>query len=162
MDAFVTWYEANPKNKVCIEFVGDVHPGFKKFVNDHAVMRTVTRFIDPVPHKQLIGIYATSSLLLLVLHGYKDAEGYMPGKLFEYLATGLPILGVGPAEGDAAEVLNTTGAGEMVKADEPQRIINRLYMEYQQWAEGKSWEVNSDISKYSRKGITESLVQLFK
>jgi glycosyltransferase involved in cell wall biosynthesis len=164
MEAFVDWYQANPalKNKVVIEFVGDVYPGFKKFVADNAVMQSVTRFVEPVPHGQLMEIYATSSLLLLVLHGYKDAEGYMPGKLFEYMATGLPILGVGPVNGDAAEALKISGAGEMIKADDPERIINLLDTLYRQWVEGRSSEVNSNISKYSRKAITEALTHLLK
>ena len=47
-------------------------------------------------------MYGSSSLLLIILTGYKDAEGYMPGKLFEYIATGLPIIGTGPEDGDAS------------------------------------------------------------
>ncbi len=104
------------KSKLRVDFVGEVHSQFKDFVlaSSGAFVRH-DLYTASVTHEQLIPMYGKSSLLVLILTGYKDAEGYMPGKLFEYLATGLPILGVGPAGGDAAALLASTGAGEMIE-----------------------------------------------
>ena len=38
---------------------------------------------------------------------------FLTGKMFEYLALKRPILGIGPVDGDAAAILNETGAGKM-------------------------------------------------
>ena len=107
---------------VMVDFVGEVHPQFRAFVMASEILSSLTLFTPSVPHKVLIGKYGDAALLLLVLTGYKDAEGYMPGKLFEYLATGLPIIATGPEDGDAAHLLNETGAGDMIDGDKGEVI----------------------------------------
>ncbi len=43
-----------------------------------------------------------------------NAAGILTGKLFEYLAARRPIIGIGPIDGEAAEILRQTGAGVMI------------------------------------------------
>lgn len=88
--------EQEIKDNMVIEFIGEVHSAFKEFVEKNISVAEITKFAPSVSHKKLIDVYETSAILVLILVGYKDAEGYMPGKLFEYLATGLPVLGIGP------------------------------------------------------------------
>jgi hypothetical protein len=128
------------------------------FVETDAVLSAFTTFTPPVPHKKLVDLYGTSSVLLLVLHGYKDAEGYMPGKLFEYLATGLPVLAVGPP-GDASRLLQETGAGEMIDAHQTDKLANFILQKFEQWKNGNSPSPsNKSLSaSYSRKAVTQSL-----
>jgi hypothetical protein len=109
----------------------------------------------------LISMYAGSSLLLLILTGYKDAEGYLPGKLFEYLATGLPIFGTGPEHGDAAALLNSTGAGQILDTSDEQRIKKHIMEYFAAWKKGNTHVQTRDVSKYSRKNITKELTELF-
>ena len=106
-------------------------------------------------------MYGKSSLLLLVLTGYKDAEGYLPGKLFEYLATGLPILGIGPEQGDAAALLSSTGAGEMLGDMNKEQIKMKVMEYFIAWKNGSTPVQHRDVSKYSRKNITKELTELF-
>ncbi len=42
-----------------------------------------------------------------------DKEVIITGKVFEYLQSKRPIIGIGPVNGDLAEILKETGAGEM-------------------------------------------------
>lgn len=155
--------EADFKNLVLIEFVGDVHPHFHEFVEQRDLLRSITKFTASVPHKELIRRYGESSLLLLVLTGYKDAEGYMPGKLFEYLATGLPILGVGPTSGDAASLLNTTTVGKMVDGDSVNDIALAIKQRFHEWKNSSDPLVQkSSVDQYSRRAITGQLTKLFR
>src|SRR5690606_27966762 len=103
---------------VILEFNGEVNADFRKFVEQDPELNNVTRFTGNLTHEKLLRRYGSTSLLLLVLTGYKDAEGFLPGKLFEYLATGLPVLGVGPTQGDAAFVLKTYEPGTMTADDD--------------------------------------------
>jgi glycosyltransferase involved in cell wall biosynthesis len=145
---------------VTVDFVGEVHPQFRAFVDASAVMSAFTMFTPPVPHSDLIQMYGRSSLLLIVLTGYKDAEGYMPGKLFEYLATGLPVIGTGPENGDAAAVLNETGAGIMLDSNNGDKLKAALLSFYRKWQNGTlSSNVKADL-KYSRKEIAKRLTEL--
>lgn len=147
---------------VSLEFIGEVHPSFRKFISDDAVLAAHTRFAGNVPHKQLIREYGSSGLLLLILTGYKDAEGFLPGKLFEYLATGIPILGVGPETGDAAQVLLETESGIMISDHRIDAIQNYLETIFKRWQEKNpvSGKAKENRSRYSRRKVTSQLVQL--
>lgn len=150
------------KRFIKIEFVGNVHPAFREFVSDDETLSSVTVFTETVPHRALMEIYASSAVLVLVLNGYKDAEGYMPGKLFEYLATGLPILGVGPENGDAANLLTTAACGEMVEGNNLLRIKDMLKKHFNNWKHSKTPDCHIDSMKYSRRELTQELVKLLK
>lgn len=158
MNAVVAWCDENHaiRNTIEIEFVGQVNSGFRNFVESNPTLSQITRFADTVPHEKLMNIYASSAVLLLILTGYKDAEGYMPGKLFEYLATGLPVLGVGPVAGDAADLMLRAKAGEMVESTDEQKMIDILQNFYLVW---KVERERHDITQtgYSRREITERL-----
>ena len=146
---------------VHIDYVGEVHSRIRDFVHDSPSLRAKTSFTPSVPHQHLISLYGESSLLLLVLTGYKDAEGYLPGKLFEYLATGLPVLGVGPSQGDAAGLLAASGAGEMIDEGNTERIKQKVIEYFTTWKNGAVSIQGRDVIKYSRKNITKELTDLF-
>ncbi|MEN9302279.1 MAG: hypothetical protein RL264_708 [Bacteroidota bacterium] len=64
------------------------------------------KFISYVPHGDAIRYMQTADALLLVIPQIENNKGILTGKLFEYLATGNPIVCVGPEEGDAAQILS--------------------------------------------------------
>jgi glycosyltransferase involved in cell wall biosynthesis len=63
-------------------------------------------------HKSAIEDMISSSLLLLVMAGHPDNKSYLSGKIFEYIASGKPILCVGPVDGDASAILDRYGSGK--------------------------------------------------
>jgi glycosyltransferase involved in cell wall biosynthesis len=151
------------REAVKIEFIGEVHPLFRQFVESNPTLKTISIFTGNIPHKELMKRYGSSSLLLLVLTGYKDAEGYMPGKLFEYLATGLPVLGVGPVNGDAATLLGTTSSGVMIGSEDVDGMSAVLRKRFQEWKNSTTPVISkSGTSHYSRKEITRQLTSLFR
>jgi glycosyltransferase involved in cell wall biosynthesis len=144
-----------------LEFIGDVHVQIRKFVKESEGLEPITNFAGNIPHVELMKLYGSSSLLLLILTGYRDAEGYMPGKLFEYLATGLPILGVGPEHGDAAALLRETDAGEMIDSFNFEKIKASLLHHFNVWHSSAEPLVKKNgVNKYSRREITRGLVKL--
>jgi len=145
---------------VQVDFVGDIHPQFKAFVHSSPTISTFTTFTSPVPHKELISMYGSSSLLLIILTGYKDAEGYMPGKLFEYIATGLSIIGTGPENGDASALLKEVGVGEIIDDKEVARIKTKVLFHFDAWKNGTAGNSVKAGVKYSRKEITRALTEL--
>lgn len=146
---------------VQLEFIGEVHKQVKDFVSRSAVLNKIVLFKASVPHKQLLKAYGTSSVLLLILTGYKDAEGYLPGKLFEYIATGLPVMGVGPVNGDAAALMKESGSGEMIDSADKVGMKRILSVLFERWRSGEHRLNNAIASKaYSRRAITEKLTEL--
>ncbi len=69
-------------------------------------LTSYTHFETFVPHEKVIEELASCSLLLLPLNNVKSQKGIVTGKVFEYLASEQPILAIGPADGDAAAILN--------------------------------------------------------
>lgn len=150
--------------KVELEFIGEVHPRIQAFISEFEILRKTTHLAGNISHKILLQMYGSSGLLLLILTGYKDAEGYLPGKLFEYLACGLPILGVGPVSGDAARVLDDSGLGKMYEGSDRDAIAEALLDSYYQWESGGKAvpEDRSISSRFSRRNITGQLSEILE
>jgi glycosyltransferase involved in cell wall biosynthesis len=145
---------------VRVDFVGTVHSSFQDFVKAVPAINGCTTFTPNVPHNVLIELYGQSSLLVLILTGYKDAEGYMPGKLFEYIATGLPILGTGPENGDAAELLRKSETGRMYDASHQEDIKGFLMKRFTEWKENTTQTHGHAAQGYTRKELTGVLASL--
>jgi glycosyltransferase involved in cell wall biosynthesis len=144
-----------------VEFIGEVHPDFRRYVSEDAALKKVTVFPGSIPHEDLIPLYGSSSLLLLILTGYRDAEGFLPGKLFEYFATGLPVLGIGPVKGDAANLMHETGAGVMVESEDETGIIRAIDEVNRGWKQQHKPELNiKAVERFSRKQITGQLADI--
>lgn len=163
MEAVASLCKSNSelREAVQIDFVGQVNETFKAYVQQHPILKSVTRFTAPVPHKEVIKLYERSAVLLLILTGYKDAEGYMPGKLFEYSATGLPIIGVGPTEGDAANFFKESKLGTMIASDDSSSIQQLVMAHFTDW-KNEQKTIASPSTHYSRKAMTEKLTQLLQ
>ena len=69
-------------------------------------------FIPYVNHKDAIKYMMESSVLLLIIPDHHSNKSIITGKLFEYLASGKPILCIGPPDGDAADIIETSGNGK--------------------------------------------------
>ena len=127
----------------------------------HAELNAVVEFAGNIPHKVLLSRYRESSLLLLNLTGYMDGAGFLPGKLLEYMATGLPILAVGSVMGDAAALLSETKLGEMLDSDDEPAIKRALVKAFDEWRNSETPVVKKiSAQKYSRRMVTEELIKL--
>jgi hypothetical protein len=79
---------------------------------------------------------ARSTLLLLVIEDFAEADGMMTSKLGEYLASGRPVLGVGPPDGDASALLRRYDAGTMVGWNDREATVALVRRHYEAWAAG--------------------------
>jgi glycosyltransferase involved in cell wall biosynthesis len=75
-----------------------------------------------VNHAAALGAMYAAGALLLVANTTPGAEATVPGKLFEYLAIGRPILAIAPADSSTADILARTGGGWLARAGDPDAI----------------------------------------
>jgi len=80
---------------------------------------------DLIPHDEAVRRMLGSSALLLVSDFAPSSEGMVPCKLFEYLASGRPVLAVAP-EGDATRLVRKARAGVVVTTPDPAEIAKGI------------------------------------
>lgn len=142
---------------VQVTFVGKVNEQVRDFVYQDDWLSKVVDFPGYVSHQEVFDFYAKADLLLLILTDTKNAQGNIPGKLFEYMSTGIPVLALGDPNGDSAQILTESGAGEVVSHGDGKRIreVLRKFSNQQ-----LSISSHSQISRFSRKTICEKLAQI--
>ena len=87
-------------------------------------------------HRATVREQLGASVLLLPLRNDPDYALILPGKLFEYLAAGHPILGIGAPDGAMARVLADTGAGSCCAFDDEAGIRSFLDAAWNRFAAG--------------------------
>lgn len=98
--------------KCSLEFWGNVSKnvvdGLRKLDEYHVI-----NFHPYISHEEVLRKMISSDLLLLIINNVPDNKGILTGKIYEYVGSGVPILGIGPVDGEAAEILIETESGQM-------------------------------------------------
>jgi glycosyltransferase involved in cell wall biosynthesis len=108
-----------------LRFVGNISAKTRKMLEDNIPAGSL-EFLPYVTHDESIKYMMNSSLLLLIIPLHQSNKSIITGKLFEYLATGLPILCLGPVDGDAAEIIKKCSAGKTFVYYDVQKISKFL------------------------------------
>ncbi len=121
-----------------------------------------TEIRSSVDHKTSISYLENSDALLLLIPAGKENKGIVTGKLYEYLGSGKPIIGIGPEDGDASIIIEKCEAGKMISFGQVREL--RFYLEslYQQWEQKSLFKSNEAIHNYSRRALSEQLAQEIK
>ena len=111
-------------------------------------------------HEVAVKEQLNASVLILPLRKEPEYEAVLPGKLFEYLASRRPILGIGQTEGAMAKVVRETGSGVVYNWDEEKKIKAWIDLCWDEFKNDELKDNMSDISKYSRRKLTKRLASL--
>ena len=113
--------------------------------------------IDYVSHAEVLRFQRSSKVLLVSINNTPNATGILPGKFFEYLASGRPILAIGPKQSDIGTVLSKTKAGIIVEKDDIEEMKQAILALFE--GNQKLQRDEIEIAKFTRRGLTEELVQ---
>jgi len=113
-------------------------------------------------HKTAVKEQRNASVLILPLRQEPEYRAVLPGKLFEYLASRRPILGIGQDDGAMARIIQDTSSGVVHDWDEEQKIASWIDFAWEEFKNDELKDNMSDISAYSRKGLTKKLVKLLE
>src|SRR5450759_5114315 len=142
-------------NEIMLRFIGTVSKNQKDLIQSKSG-DSILEFIPYVDHTAAIQFMLKTTALLLIIPDHQSNKSIITGKLFEYIASGKPIICLGPADGDAAGIIRNTGYG-----------ITFSYTD----SEGISEYLSSLISEisyiekispivYSRKELTRKIIPL--
>jgi len=146
-------------SKIAVHFWGDLHPQIKLELQK-LPLKIELQLKSYQNHKRAIKTIHQADMLLLIIPDTPDNQGIVTGKLFEYLATGNPILAIGPINGDAAQIIRETRTGDIF--DYATDLCPALQNAIDNWEKNiKLKSITSAISGYSRRNLTEKLVDVF-
>ncbi len=149
----------NNKNRVVkIRFIGDsgklILPVMERFG-----LGKYLELISTVDHRISIQHLQSSDALLLLIPDTTENKGILTGKLFEYLGSKKPIIGIGPQDGDAAKIISECKAGKMISFGDVKELSNSLNLLYEQWENKQLPISNENIEKYSRRTLSGLLAK---
>ncbi|MDN4164915.1 glycosyl transferase [Cytophagales bacterium LB-30] len=123
-------------------------------------LRTVLDYRGYMAHSEVMQESAKSAIQLLLLNNTENARWIIPVKLYEYLATGRPILMLGPEASDAGDVLRNLDAGQVIARGQKETLKKYLSQCYQNYLSGNLPAKSFDLTPYSRKHTTRQLAEL--
>ncbi len=122
--------------------------------------------IGYLPHDEMSAWQRKAQLLLLPLRREPEAEAILPGKFFEYLAAGRPIISFCAPKGELAQMIKETESGYSFDWEEEESLsktIDDLYNLYLEGLLGESSpEKKAKIANYSRRYLTLEMIALFE
>lgn len=113
-----------------------------------------------VSHEDAIAHQRRSQVLLLIEIDSEETKSIIPGKLFEYMVSNRPIIAIGPNGSDFAQIITETNTGVFFNYSEKVKLKKLILDFYNQYLEGKLESNGVGLQQYSRKNLTEQLVQL--
>ena len=121
-------------------------------------LEETVEFVDFVSHKEAVNFMISSCVLLLLIPQTENNKFIIPGKVFEYLATGRPVLVVGPPDSIAAQIVQQANAGAAFDYDDVDGMTDFLFQQYQSFLDRKYPETDFDfIQGFSRKSLTAKI-----
>lgn len=119
--------------------------------------------IPYVPHRESVRYVVSSDALLLIVDEAEDSHAIVPGKLFEYLGAGRPILAIAPHGSAVERLLQQAGSGAVVDRTEITPCADLLELLYRSWRGDipspftPRWEY---IRQYERRAAAQRLAAL--
>lgn len=114
------------------------------------------------PHSIAVEEQRTASLLILPLRKEPEYKAVLPGKLFEYLASWRPVLGIGQPDGAMSMILNTTKTGVVLDWNDKTSIGRFIDLCWSNHLKGNLTVEDADISQFTRRNLTRRMAELFE
>jgi len=144
------------RSQLEIKLVGKVDIFVKEQLENYGLIKFVKK-IEYLPHSEVIIEQQKSKVLLLLINNTKNAKDILTGKFFEYMASGSPILAIGPIDGELADIIKQTQTGLISNFEDEitlEKNILNLFV-------NQSIQTNGEeVIKYSREELTKKLCEL--
>ncbi|WP_419878805.1 glycosyltransferase family 4 protein [Brevibacillus centrosporus] len=157
------------QNDLLLSFAGVFdYPGYSE--NRDCVEKlnlgSIVRVLGNLPHKDALGLMKGADALLLIGDVSADAGAYIPGKLYEYMGIGNPILALNKA-GEATEIIEKFQLGQVADPEEKDAIKEAYLQLYKDWkAQGirsqaeRGADFASRVKPYERREQARQLAEL--
>jgi glycosyltransferase involved in cell wall biosynthesis len=165
LEAIERWRQQRPEvaDHLEIVFAGKTSEDDREIVNASSI-RSLVRFAGYLPHQDSVDLIRTADLLFLPMHNLPHGRRsrIVPGKTYEYMAAGRPILAAVP-EGDARDFLDQCGTALTCRPDDAAGMIEILDRVYSAWKNGEpAMRSNKEfLAQFERRNLTRALANAF-
>jgi len=144
-----------------ILFIGSADRSDKSYAITSSIYPLI-KFSGYLTHKESIAQVRTADLLFLPMHNLPVGKRstIVPGKTYEYIASGRPIMAAIP-EGDAKDILERCGTALICRPDDELGMIETIMKVYEAW-KCNIGLVRSDkdyVMQYERRYLTHLLAK---
>ena len=153
--------DENFRKHLRIKLIGKTDDQIKAAIED-AGLKENTIDMGYQPHAKAIEEQRTASVLILPLRKEPEYKAVLPGKLFEYLASLRPILGIGQPDGAMSMILDSTKTGVVLDWEDKASIGTFIDRCWEKHLEGGLTASDADISQFTRRNLTRRMAQLFE
>lgn len=124
----------------------------------------ISEIIPYKPHAEAVSLLKQSAVLLLINPDTPQATRIIPGKIYEYLATRLPIVNLINPGTETADIISEAKGGKSFYRDQTEEIQTYLTELYEMWQENASSLLNEhdDFKKFSRRTEAIQLLRLLE
>jgi hypothetical protein len=116
--------------------------------------------IGYVSHKESIVFQKKSQIVLLVEIDSDVTKCIIPGKLFEYMVSGRPIISIGPKDTDVEKILKETNTGNYFNYDDYESLKRIILEHYKAFQNGELQTHPMGLQRYHRKALAQSLSKI--
>ncbi len=147
------------KNAFELKFVGRIDDKILSEI-ERSELKYLVNNLGYLSHSEANIEMANSDLLLITNFPDESSKGIIPGKIFEYLATGKQIVSFGPKDSDVKKILEETQAGKHFSYDDESELKTFLLQKFKEWQSGIAHSQTQNIEQFSRKNLTKNLTEL--
>ncbi|MFP3592786.1 glycosyl transferase family 1 [Chryseobacterium sp. SIMBA_038] len=142
-----------------LKFVGRIDDKILNTIENSGLKNHILN-LGYISHDKAIIEMQNSDMLLITNFPNESSKGIIPGKIFEYLATGKQIISFGPDQADVSKILNETQAGKHFGYQDSETIKIFILEKFELWKNGNLLENSQNIEQFSRKNLTKKLVEI--
>ena len=139
--------EIDTGRKLKIKFIGTVSPEIKQSIKD-TDLTGCTEYKGFLPYREMLQEMLNANYLLVCA----TEPRHVPGKLFEYLRAGKPIIAFGNDNKEVKEILSNANAGMMFSYDEDGKEFFNIYSQFKTDKEF--------IKQFERKNIAQNFREI--
>lgn len=149
------------RDKIQVLFVGFIPDAFIQMFKQSALAE-IFEVRPYVPHSVCLDYLAGAQLQLLIFDDSPETKAAYSGKVFDYIGTQKPILGILP-EGVAGDLIKEKGIGSVVRIGDAIGVKEAVAKHYDEWLNGNgSLDSATRCAEFSRVNLAGQLASLIK
>ncbi|MBV8325776.1 glycosyltransferase family 4 protein [Chryseobacterium sp.] len=142
-----------------LKFAGRIDDKIMSFIENSSLKNHILN-LGYLSHGKAVEEMQNSDILLITNFPNDSSKGIIPGKIFEYLASGKQILSFGPDKADVAKILEETQAGKHFGYTDYEMVKQFILDRFELWKNGKLSQNPQSIEQFSRRNLTKKLTEI--